>query len=240
MNESILLVEDEAALCTALQVRLCSEGYVVTTAEDGEEGFEKATTLPFDLIILDVMLPYRSGLDVCRDLRQLGMATPILMLTVRDRTLDKVVAFKLGVDDYVTKPYEADELLARVEALLRRTGRTPVPIGHGVHEYGSIHVDLERCEVTRNGEHVALTAREFQLLRYLMERGGLTVPRAELLRSVWGYNTGTVTRTVDFHIGSLRHKLETNPRHPELIVTVAGVGYKFMGSRGPGSGFLIA
>lgn len=237
MNESILFVEDEAALRTALQVRLCSEGYVVTTAEDGEEGFEKATTLPFDLIILDVMLPYRSGLDVCRDLRQLGMVTPILMLTVRDRTLDKVVGFKLGVDDYVTKPYEAEELLARVEALLRRT---PVPIGHGVREYGSIRVDLERREVTRNGEHVALTAREFQLLRYLIERGGLTVPRAELLRSVWGYNTGTLTRTVDFHVGSLRHKLETNPRHPELIVTVAGVGYKFMGSRGPCSEFLIA
>jgi two-component system alkaline phosphatase synthesis response regulator PhoP len=227
MNENILLVEDEATLRAALQVRLRSEGYAVTTAADGQEGFEKATTEPFDLIILDVMLPYRSGTDICRDLRQMGMATPILMLTVRDRTLDKVVGLKLGADDYVTKPYEADELVARVEALLRRV---PVRTGHGVHEFGSIRVDMRRSEVTKDGQPVALTAREFQLLRYLIERKGTTVPRAELLRSVWGYDSGTMTRTVDFHVGSLRQKLESNPRNPQLITTVAGVGYKFMGS----------
>lgn len=227
MNENILLVEDEATLRAALQVRLRSEGYVVSTAADGQEGFEKATTEPFDLIILDVMLPYRSGTDICRDLRQMGMATPILMLTVRDRTLDKVVGLKLGADDYVTKPYEADELVARVEALLRRV---PVRIGHGVHEFGSIRVDMRRSEVTKDGKPVALTAREFQLLRYLIERKGTTVPRAELLRSVWGYDSGTLTRTVDFHVGSLRQKLEANSRNPQLITTVAGVGYKFMGS----------
>ncbi len=228
MNENILLVEDEAALRTALEVRLRSEGYVVSTAEDGEEGFEKATTQPYDLIILDVMLPYRNGTDVCRDLRQLGMATPILMLTVRNTTLDKVVGLKLGADDYVTKPYEADELVARVEALLRRV---PLRMGQGVYEFGSISVDMRRSEVTRDGKPVALTAREFQLLRYLIERAGSTVPRTELLRSVWGYDSGALTRTVDFHVGSLRQKLEANSRHPQLIVTVAGVGYKFMGSR---------
>jgi len=228
MNENILLVEDEAALRTALEVRLRSEGYVVSTAEDGEEGFEKATTQPYDLIILDVMLPYRNGTDVCRDLRQLGMATPILMLTVRNTTLDKVVGLKLGADDYVTKPYEADELVARVEALLRRV---PLRMGQGVYEFGSISVDMRRSEVTRDGKPVALTAREFQLLRYLIERAGSTVPRTELLRSVWGYDSGALTRTVDFHVGSLRQKLEANSRHPQLIVTVAGIGYTFMGSR---------
>ncbi len=228
MNENILLVEDEAALRTALEVRLRSEGYVVSTAEDGEEGFEKATTQPYDLIILDVMLPYRNGTDVCRDLRQLGMATPILMLTVRNSTLDKVVGLKLGADDYVTKPYEADELVARVEALLRRV---PLRMGQGVYEFGSISVDMRRSEVTRDGKPIALTAREFQLLRYLIERAGSTVPRTELLRSVWGYDSGALTRTVDFHVGSLRQKLEANSRHPQLIVTVAGVGYKFVGSR---------
>jgi DNA-binding response OmpR family regulator len=227
MNENILLVEDEAALRTALQVRLRSEGYLISTAADGEEGLEKALTMHFDLIILDVMLPHRSGLEVCRDLRQLGMMTPILMLTVRSRTLDKIVGFTLGADDYVTKPYEADELLARIEALLRRV---PVQKCHSVHEYGSIRVDLRSSEVTRDGKPVALTAREFQLLRYLMERAGSTVPRIELLRSVWGYEGGVLTRTVDFHVGSLRQKLEPNPRHPELIVTVSKVGYKFMGA----------
>jgi len=156
------------------------------------------------------------------------MATPILMLTVRNTTLDKVVGLKLGTDDYVTKPNEADEPVARVEALLRRV---PLRMGQGVYEFGSISVDMGRSEVTRDGKPVALTAREFQLLRYLIERAGSTVPRTELLRSVWGYDSGALTRTVDFHVGSLRQKLEANSRHPQLIVTVAGVGYKFMGSR---------
>ena len=226
MNENILIVEDEGALRATLSDRLRGEGYVVDTAVDGEQGFEKATNVPFDLIILDVMLPHRNGFDLCRDLRQMGLATPILMLTVRDRPIDKVVGFKLGADDYVTKPYEADELLVRVEALLRRV---PIRTGVGIHEFGSIRVDLRHSEVTRDGKPVSLTAREFQLLRYLVERAGATISRAELLRSVWGYDTAAFTRTVDIHIGSLRSKLESNPKSPELIVTITGVGYKFMG-----------
>lgn len=229
MNENILLIEDEQALRSTLSVRLRGEGYVVDTAQDGVEGFEKATTQPFDLIILDVMLPYRSGLDVCRDIRQAGLATPILFLTARHQTADKVIGLKLGADDYVTKPFKAAELVARIEVLLRRV---PIRSGQGVHQFGTIRVDLRRTEVTRDNKPVYLSAREFQLLRYFIERAGNTIPRVELLRTVWGYDSGTLTRTVDMHVASLREKLEVNPKHPELIITVAGVGYRFVGSRG--------
>jgi two-component system alkaline phosphatase synthesis response regulator PhoP len=229
MNESILLIEDEPDLRSVLSVRLRAEGYVVDTACDGAEGFDKVTTQPFDLIILDVMLPNRSGLDVCRDVRQAGFATPILFLSARHQTNDKVIALKLGGDDYVTKPFKAAELLARIEVLLRRV---PIRSGHGVHQFGPIRVDLRRAEVTRDEKPLYLSAREFQLLRYLIERAGNTISRVELLRSVWGYDSATLTRTVDMHVASLREKLEENPSHPALIVTVPGVGYRFMGSRG--------
>jgi len=225
MNESILIVEDEAALRATLSDRLRGEGYVVETAADGHEAVEKASNLPFDLIILDLMLPSRSGLDVCRDIRQAGMATPILMLTARHETTDKVVGLKLGADDYVTKPFESAELLARIEVLLRRV---PIQIGQGIHEFGSIRVDVKRAKVTREGKPVYLTGREFQLLRYFIERPGTTIPRKELLQSVWGYVADALTRTVDTHVASLRQKLEANPKRPELIVTVSGTGYKFV------------
>ncbi len=226
MNENILLIEDEKALRSALAVRLRSEGYTVDFAEDGQVGLEKATNLPIDLIILDVMLPYRSGLEVCRLLRQSGLATPILMLTVKDQLVDKVVGLKLGADDYMTKPFEAEELVARVEALLRRL---PVHTGAGVHQFGSLVIDVPREEVTRDGNRIHLTGREFQLLYYLMKRAGSTVPRSELLRSLWSYDSDTHTRTVDMHIASLRQKLEEDPKNPALILTASGVGYKFAG-----------
>ena len=228
MKERILLVEDEQALRSTLSVRLRGEGYVVDTASDATDGFEKATTSPFDLIILDVMLPDRSGLDVCRDIRQAGLATPILFLSARHETTDKVIGLRLGGDDYVTKPFKAAELVARIEVLLRRV---PIRAGQGVHQFGNIHVDIRRGEVTRNGSPVYLSARELQLLRYLIERAGGTVPRVELLRTVWGYDSNTLTRTVDMHVASLRNKLEEDPKHPEYILTVTGVGYKFVASR---------
>jgi DNA-binding response OmpR family regulator len=225
MNESVLVVEDEQVLRNALEVRLRTEGYIVDTAADGNEGLLKATELPFDLIILDIMLPYRSGLDVCRGVRQKGLTTPILMLTVRDQTVDKVVGLSLGADDYMTKPFEAPELIARVQTLLRRM---PARTGRGVHQFGTIRVDVEREKVLRNGMPVQLTHREFELLCYLMERTGSTVPRTELLRSLWGHEDGTSSRTVDAHVASLRRKLEYNPKRPELILTTPGVGYKFV------------
>jgi DNA-binding response OmpR family regulator len=229
MNESILLVEDEKPLRNILRDRLRDEGYVVETAADGQEGFEKATNLPFDLIILDVMLPIMNGVDVCREVRKIGIATPILILTVRNETVDKVVGLKMGADDYVTKPFEAAELMARIEVLLRRR---LVRVGHGDYQFGSLHIDIRKGKVSRDGKSVYLTAREFQLLRYLIERMGSAIPRDELLRSVWGYETETFTRTVDTHVRSLRQKLEEDPSRPELILSVSGVGYKFVGPNG--------
>jgi two-component system alkaline phosphatase synthesis response regulator PhoP len=223
MNECILLVEDEEGLRMTLSDRLRSEGYAVDFAADGDEGLNKATSQPFDLIILDIMLPNRSGLDVCRDVRIAGLATPILLLTARDQTADKVIGLKLGADDYVTKPFDTLELMARVEALLRRS---PGRATHTVLQLGPLRMDVRATEVTRDGKEVALSAREFQLLRHFMEHPSATLSRSELLQEVWGYEDGTFTRTVDVHIASLRQKLEKDPKHPELILTVPGMGYK--------------
>ena len=232
MNENILIVEDEEALRMTLGDRLRSEGYVVDFAMDGEEGTEKATHLPFDLIILDIMLPGRSGLDVCTDIRQAGLATPILLLTARGQTSEKVVGFKLGADDYVTKPFDTLELMARVEALLRRA---PTRAGGAAqadserYQFGSITLDVRGTQVLREGQPVYLTAREFELLKYFVEHQGTTLSRDDLLREVWGHETGTYTRTVDVHVASLRQKLERVPKKPEHIVTMPGFGYKFQG-----------
>ena len=228
MKEHILLIDDQQALRASLRVRLGGEGYLVDTASTAAEGFEKATSIPFDLIILDLMLPDRSGLDVCHAIREAGIATSIIVLSARRQTTDKVVALKLGADDYITKPFKSAELVARVEAMLRRV---PARSGQGVYEFASIRVDFRLGEVTKGDKPVQLSAREFQLFRYLVERSGSSVPRAELLSSVWGYDAATLTRTVDMHVASLRNKLEENPSHPQLIVTVQGVGYKFMGPR---------
>jgi DNA-binding response OmpR family regulator len=223
MNSSILIVEDDEAVRTTLCDRLRGERYVVDTAQDAEEGIDKINACPFDLLIVDVMLPHRSGFDLCRDLRQSGLATPIMFLTAKTALLDTVVGLKLGGDDYLTKPFEGDELTARVEALLRRA---PVNTGRGIHQIGSLRVDVPRQEVTRDGKPVYLTDREFHLLCYLMERSGQTVPRGELLRAVWGYDNNIYSRTVDVHVFTLRQKLEADPTRPVLIRTVTGSGYK--------------
>jgi DNA-binding response OmpR family regulator len=228
MNESILLIEDEQELCKILTLRLVKEGYVVESASDGITGANKALSGPFDLIILDIALPRRNGFDVCRDLRQAGLATPILMLTARTENVDKVVGLKLGADDYVTKPFSASELLARIEAVLRRA---PLHPSQAVHDFGRLRVDLRRTEVMLNGRLVRLTTREFQLLRYLVERPNTTVSRTELLRAVWGYDADSFTRTVDVHVAGLRKKLEKDPVSPQMIVTVPGFGYRFEGGK---------
>jgi two-component system, OmpR family, alkaline phosphatase synthesis response regulator PhoP len=226
MNERILLVEDEEALRMTLADRLQSEGYFVECAADGAEGLRKATQHRFDLITLDLMLPRKNGFDVCRDIRNAGMVVPIIMLTARGQVVDKVLGLKIGADDYLTKPFDMMELMARVEALLRRApSRAAAP--NDVHQFGSLRVDLRGTTVTRNGQTVPLSAREFRLLRYFVEHRGATLSRDVLLTDVWGYSADTFTRTVDVHVASLRQKIERNPKSPSLIVTVAGLGYKF-------------
>lgn len=229
MHESILLIEDEAGIRETLIDRLHAEGYAVESAVDGEEGLEKASNSAFDLIILDVMLPRRNGLDVCAELRKRGVATAILILTVRNETVDKVVGLRIGADDYVTKPFDAAELMARIDALLRRLSRRP---GEGRYQFGSVLIDLGKSQVTRSGEPVYLTGREFQLLRYFVERAGSVIPREELLRAVWGYDKATFTRTVDTHVRTIRQKLEEKPHWPALILTISGIGYKLVSPMG--------
>jgi len=225
VSRRILLVEDEAALRLGLSDRLRSEGYEVAAAEDGDLGFERARSELFDLLILDVMLPGRSGFDVCRDLRKEGVETPILMLTARGETLDKVLGLKLGADDYLVKPFETLELLARVEALLRRA--QPDTEG-GTFTFGDVRIDFRRMELTRGGEPVELSALEFRLLRFLVEHRGEVLSRERLLDEVWGYDADVYSRTVDQHVATLRKKLEENPRRPAHLLTVHGAGYKLV------------
>jgi two-component system, OmpR family, alkaline phosphatase synthesis response regulator PhoP len=229
MNKRILLVEDEPGLVMTLTDRLRSEGYLVETAGDGDTGLRRALGESYDLIILDVMLPRRNGLDICRDLRQRRNQTPVIMLTARGEVVDKVIGLKIGADDYVSKPFEMLELLARVEALLRRApGEAPAQDGESF-QFGNVRVDFRRAEVMRDGEPVDLSALEFRLLRYFVEHRGDTLSRDELLNEVWGYNALVSTRTVDVHVAWLRQKLEVHSRHPKHILTVHGLGYKFVG-----------
>jgi two-component system alkaline phosphatase synthesis response regulator PhoP len=228
MRGNVLFVEDEEALQMTVGDRLRKEGLVVEYAANGDEGLEKATQRPFDLIVLDVMLPKKNGFDVCREIREAGLITPILMLTARGQTSDKVNGLKIGADDYVTKPFNMLELMARVEALLRRAPIRPTTQTGG-YDFGPIHVDLVGTEALRDGTTVNLSAREFQLLRYFIEHRGATLSREELLKQVWGYNADMYTRTVDVHVASLRQKLEDDPKQPKFILTVQGLGYKFRG-----------
>jgi two-component system, OmpR family, alkaline phosphatase synthesis response regulator PhoP len=228
MTKRILLVEDEPGLILTLTDRLHSEGYAVETAADGEAAMTRASREAFDLIVLDVMLPRKNGFDVCRDLRQKGVQAPIIMLTARTQVVDTVVGLKLGADDYLTKPFEMIELLARVEALLRRAP-VAAPQSAEVFQFGEVSVDFRRAEVQRAGVGaVELSALEFRLLRYFIDHRGATLSRDELLNNVWGYNSLASTRTVDVHVAWLRQKLEPNPRYPQFLLTVHGFGYKFV------------
>ncbi|PYT01854.1 MAG: DNA-binding response regulator [Acidobacteria bacterium] len=224
----VLLVEDEQGLVLTLTDRFRSEGFDVDVATDGKSGFEKALTGEHDLIVLDVMLPKKNGYDVCRDLRQKGIETPVLMLTAKGETIDKVLGLKLGADDYLTKPFEVIELLARIEALIRRSPHSSSGISADSFRFGAVTIDFKRAEVSRDNEPIDLSAMEFKLLQHLIENRGVVHSRDQLLDAVWGYDAMPSTRTVDVHIAWLRQKLEANPKHPHFIQTVHGMGYKFV------------
>ena len=210
--------------------RLKVEGYQVESATDAATALKRALSEEFDVMLMDVMLPGGSGFDICKTVRQRGVRTPILMLTARGQVVDRVVGLKLGADDYLVKPFEMAELLARIEALLRRSVTSAAPsYGAEAFRFGDVSVDFRRAEVTKDGRALELSAREFKLLSYFVEHRGAALSRDELLNEVWGYNAMPSTRTVDVHIAWLRQKIEDNPRHPQYILTVHGLGYKFTG-----------
>jgi two-component system, OmpR family, alkaline phosphatase synthesis response regulator PhoP len=226
MSLQVLIVEDEPGLILTLSDLMKADGYFVETASDGTSGLAAASSRRFDLIVLDVMLPGLSGLEVCRNLRQRGCDTPLIMLTARTQIRDRVAGLKLGADDYLAKPFDPAELLARAEALLRRTGKKQrAPISH--FTFGTIKADFENGRICKDSAPITLSAKELLLLRYLVDRRGTVVARNELLQAVWQYQSEISTRTVDVHVSWLRQKLEENPQSPKYIQTVRGTGYIF-------------
>ncbi len=220
---SILIVEDEIKIARFLELELQYEGYAITLAHDGRSGLEKALQGNFDLIILDVMLPGLNGMEVCRRVRQ-SMETPIIMLTAKDDTMDKVMGLDLGADDYVTKPFAIEELLARIRvALKRKQSQNQLSKALGI---SSLKLDLEQHLVTFQGEPIDLTKREFDLLKYLMENQNIVVTRDKILETVWGYDYLGDTNVVDVYIRYLRSKIDEKYHH-KYIHTIRGVGYLF-------------
>ena len=213
----ILFIEDELAFAIGVVDRLQAEGYAVELVRHGTEGFERARRGGFDVVVLDGMLPGMSGFDICRDLRKQSIQTPILMLTARGEITDRVVGLKLGADDYLVKPFAVAELLARIEALLRRTAPAPA---------GDIQIDVDRGEARCQGKLLALSRAEFRLLGYLLEHRGRVISREELLEKVWSMQGDTLSRTIDVHVASLRKKIEPDARYPRYLITVKGFGYK--------------
>jgi DNA-binding response OmpR family regulator len=224
--ERILIIEDEQSILMALTDDLRLDGYAVTGAEDGLQGLSLAKTKHYDLIILDIMLPKLDGYEVCKQLRQAGVLTPILMLTAKSQEIDKVLGLELGADDYVTKPFSPRELLARVKAILRRTrimqGETDV------YCFGDVEIDFKKCEVKKKGNPIYLTALEFSLIGFFIQHKDEVLDRSAILDGVWGEVVYVLPKTVDTHVGHLRRKIEDNPAKPKHILGVRGKGYKFI------------
>ena len=224
--KKLLIIEDDPAILTGLEASLEEEHYEVSSSPDGMEGYEKARMEQFDLIILDLMLPGKNGMDVCKDLRKQGVSTPILMLTSKKEEMDKVLGLELGADDFVTKPFSPRELLARIKALLRRNSVVRSEIEEC--SFGNIYINFKNQEATKNKETIELSAMEFKVLKYFLQCESEVIERSQLLDDVWGYDNYPSTRTVDNFILVLRKKIEENPSDPKHILTIPKAGYKFV------------
>jgi two-component system alkaline phosphatase synthesis response regulator PhoP len=225
----ILVVEDNPDLAFGLRNNLEIEGYEVEVRADGAAGLDRALEWRPDLLVLDLMLPEMDGYRVLHELRRAGHTVPVLILTARGDETDKVRGFRLGADDYVTKPFGLLELLARVEALMRRAGNGATPAAAARDRFGSVEVDRDARSVARAGASVPLTPKEYDLLLALIDRGGKVATRVELMREVWGHRAAILSRTVDTHVAELRRKLEDDPAHPRHILTIRKAGYRFQG-----------
>ncbi len=229
--QRILIVEDEPSIALALEDDLRREGYDTEVAADGDTGARKAMSKAFDLILLDVMLPKQDGFEVCRQVRRAGVETPILMLTAKTQETEKVLGLELGADDYITKPYSARELRARIKAQLRRASAT----ASGVYRFGDAELDFARCELRRGGKVVELSALEYKLLTAFVKRSGRVLTRGQLLDEVWGRETHVTDRVVDNQVTNLRKKIEPEPERPRYLVALRGIGYRFDGQALTGS-----
>ncbi len=227
MAKKILIIEDDPGISLSLKDEFESEAYEVATADDGEKGLEAARIQQPDLIILDIMLPVLDGYEVCKRLRMGGNRAPIIMLTVKDKEIDKVLGLELGADDYVTKPFSLRELLARAKALLRRSEDLPIDLG--AYSFGEIEINFKKYEATKKGENLDLTPLEFHMIKLLIQGKGEVLTRDDFLDGIWGEDNLSVSdRTVDSHIANIRKKIEDDPADPQHIISIRGVGYKFV------------
>jgi len=227
MSKKILVIEDEPGILLSLKDEFESQGYTVYSAEDGEKGFKMAKQQKPDLIILDIMLPVLDGYEVCKRLRMEGDTTPIIMLTVKDKEIDRVLGLELGADDYVTKPFSLRELMARVKAVLRRTEERTKDLNN--YSFGQIELDFKKYEAKKKGEKLELTPLEFKMLKLFIKKKEQVLSRDDFLDKIWGEdNTFVSFRTVDSHIANIRKKIEDDPSNPKHIISIRGVGYKFI------------
>jgi len=224
----ILVVDDEQNMRTGLKDNLEFEGYEVDTANDGVQGLKKILDNNYNLIILDVMMPKKSGFDVCKESRNAGITTPIILLTAKGEEIDKVVGLEIGADDYVTKPFSLRELLARVKAILRRGENLVMSESDHEVKIGKLEINFNGYKATSKNKDVQMSHKEFEILHYLWKHRNSTISRDDLLTEIWGYDETPTTRTVDNFILKLRQKVEVDSNHPQIIITVHGIGYKLV------------